>query len=40
MARKDTIFEGVATALITPMTEDGVNYEQYGKLIDWQIENI
>ena len=38
MARTNTIFEGVATALITPMTEDGVNYEQFGKLIDWQIE--
>ncbi|MBQ6622215.1 MAG: 4-hydroxy-tetrahydrodipicolinate synthase [Mogibacterium sp.] len=32
------IFEGIATALITPMTENGVNYEQYGRLIDWQIE--
>lgn len=38
MAKTNTIFEGVATALITPMTEDGVNYEQYGRLIDWQIE--
>ena len=38
MAVKNTIFKGVATALITPMTEDGVNYEQFGKLIDWQIE--
>ncbi len=38
MARTNTIFEGVATALITPMTENGVNWDQYGKLIDWQIE--
>ena len=38
MAVKQTIFEGVATALITPMTEDGVNFDQYGRLIDWQIE--
>ena len=38
MARTNTIFEGVATALITPMTENGVNYEQFGRLIDWQIE--
>ena len=38
MARTNTIFEGVATALITPMTETGVNYDQFGKLIDWQIE--
>ena len=34
----DTIFEGIATALITPMTEDGVNFDQLGRLIDWQIE--
>ncbi len=39
MARTNTIFEGVATALITPMTEDGVNFEQFGALIDWQIES-
>ena len=38
MARTETIFQGVATALITPMTEDGVNFDQYGRLIDWQIE--
>lgn len=35
----DSIFEGAATALITPMTEDGaVDYEAFGRLIDWQIE--
>ncbi len=39
MARTQTIFEGVATALITPMTETGVNFDQFGKLIDWQIES-
>lgn len=38
MAKTKTIFEGVATALITPMTENGINYEQFGKLIDWQID--
>ena len=32
------IFRGVATALITPMTEDGVDYPALGKLIDWQID--
>ena len=33
------IFKGIATALITPMHEDGsVDYEAFGKLIDWQIE--
>jgi len=32
------IFRGAATALITPMTADGVDYEVFGRLIDWQIE--
>ena len=35
---QNPIFKGVATALITPLDENGVNYEQFGKLIDWQIE--
>ena len=35
---KKTVFEGVATALITPLDENGVNYELFGKLVDWQIE--
>ena len=35
---KNTVFEGIATALITPLDENGINYEQFGKLIDWQIE--
>lgn len=35
---KKTIFKGIATALITPLDENGVNYQQFGRLIDWQIE--
>lgn len=35
---KNTIFEGIATALITPLDENGINFDQFGKLIDWQIE--
>ena len=31
------IFRGVATALITPLDENGVNYDLFGKVIDWQI---
>lgn len=34
---KQTIFQGVATALITPLTEKGIDFEAFGKLIDWQI---
>ncbi len=32
------IFRGVATALITPTTPEGVDYEAFGRVIDWQIE--
>ena len=32
-----TIFKGAATALITPTNESGIDYEAYGRLIDWQI---
>ena len=35
---KNPIFTGAATAIITPLTKDGVDYEAFGKLIDWQIE--
>ncbi len=36
---KNTIFEGVATALVTPMREDGsVNFDRLRTLIDEQIE--
>ncbi|MBR2315837.1 MAG: 4-hydroxy-tetrahydrodipicolinate synthase [Clostridia bacterium] len=32
-----TVFKGAATALITPFDEGGVDFESFGKLIDWQI---
>ncbi len=32
------VFLGAATALITPMTANGVDYPAFGRLIDWQIE--
>ena len=32
------IFKGVATALITPMTESGVDYDSLARLLDWQLE--
>ncbi len=35
---KKTIFTGVATAIITPMHEKGVDYATYEKLIEWQIQ--
>lgn len=36
--KKDSIFRGVGTALITPFNEDSVDYDTLGRLIDWQIE--
>lgn len=33
------VFMGAATALITPMTERGVDYAAMGRLIDWQIDS-
>lgn len=35
---KNTIFRGVGTALVTPMNENGVDYEALGKLLDFQLE--
>ena len=32
------IFRGVATALITPMNSNGVDYDSFAKVIDWQCE--
>ena len=36
--RTTPIFRGVATALITPLNENGVDFDAFGRLIDWQIE--
>lgn len=37
--KHNTIFQGVATALATPMTSTGVDYEALGRLIDFQLES-
>ena len=36
---KKRVFEGAATALVTPLTENGIDYDAFGKLIDWQIDS-
>ncbi len=33
-----SVFKGVATALITPLNENGVDYNNFAKVIDWQLE--
>ena len=35
---KNTIFKGCGTAIATPFTEDGVNFEEFGKLLEEQIK--
>ena len=36
---KNTVFKGIATAMVTPMTSQGVDYDTLARLIDFQIEN-
>ena len=36
---KNTIFKGMATALVTPMTTTGVDYDALARFIDFQLEN-
>ena len=36
--KKNSIFQGAATAIITPMNAGGVDYPAFRKLIEWQIE--
>ena len=37
--RTESIFRGAATALVTPMNANGVDYPAFRKLINWQIES-
>ena len=34
---KNTVFTGAATAVITPFTREGINWDAFGRLIDFQI---
>ena len=36
---KKILFKGCGTAIVTPFGEDGVNYEEFRKLLENQIEN-
>ena len=36
---KITIFTGMATAIVTPMTETGIDYEALGRFLEFQIES-
>lgn len=36
---KNTVFKGMATAMVTPMTEKGVDFDTLAKFIEFQIES-
>ena len=36
---KNTIFKGMASAIVTPMTKDDIDYEALGRFLEFQIEN-
>ena len=36
---KNIVFKGCGTAIVTPFKDDGVNFEEFGKLIEEQIKN-
>ena len=36
---KNTIFTGMATAIVTPMTKTGIDYDALGRFLEFQIEN-
>ena len=38
MKQNHPSFRGLATALITPTTPTGIDYDRFGRLIDWQIQ--
>lgn len=36
---KDIIFKGCGTAIVTPFDDTGINFSEFKKLIEFQIEN-
>ena len=36
---KNTIFKGMATAIVTPMTKNDIDYDALGRFLEFQIEN-
>ena len=36
--KKETIFTGAASAIVTPMNQAGVDYEAFGRMLKWQVE--
>lgn len=36
--KKESIFLGAATAIVTPMNAQGVDYEAFGRMLKWQVD--
>ena len=36
--KKESIFTGAATAIVTPMNAQGVDYEAFERMLKWQVE--
>ena len=36
--KKESIFLGAASAIVTPMNPRGVDYEAFGRMLNWQVE--
>ena len=36
--KKETIFTGAASAIVTPMNAQGVDYEAFERMLNWQVE--
>ena len=36
--KKESIFEGAASAIVTPMNRQGVDYEAFERMLNWQVE--
>lgn len=37
--KKELVFRGAATAIVTPLNEQGIDYDSFGKIIEFQIES-
>ena len=35
--RKESIFTGAATAIVTPMNAQGIDYEAFERMLNWQV---
>ncbi len=39
MKREKPLFQGAATAIITPLNERGIDFKQFEKLVTWQVDS-